>query len=177
VTNVVKISRQNEMTRFDWLILKPVRHSAFRYVSEQGKWRRDDGSFDMSSAAVQQFQGFIHPSYILSNLSIATMKSALIALLSLSSALAFTIPSSQQSSATRLFSAATEDAAAEATSSKTGKEISAATAGRQVVFTSEQIDELLPHRYPFALVDKVVEYEAGKRAVGIKSVTKVSTHE
>ena len=31
--------------------------------------------------------------------------------------------------------------------------------------------KILPHRYPFALVDKVVEYEAGKRAVGIKCVT------
>ncbi len=30
---------------------------------------------------------------------------------------------------------------------------------------------LLPHRYPFALVDRVVEYEAGKKAVAIKNVT------
>ena len=35
------------------------------------------------------------------------------------------------------------------------------------------IMSILPHRYPFALVDKVIEFEAGKRAVGIKSVTKV----
>lgn len=41
------------------------------------------------------------------------------------------------------------------------------------IFTSEQIDAILPHRYPFALVDKVVEYEAGKSAVGVKCVTKV----
>jgi 3-hydroxyacyl-[acyl-carrier-protein] dehydratase len=50
--------------------------------------------------------------------------------------------------------------------------ISALTKGVKIVFTTEQIDAFLPHRYPFALVDKVVEYEAGKRAVGIKSVTK-----
>lgn len=43
----------------------------------------------------------------------------------------------------------------------------------ETIFTSEQIDAILPHRYPFALVDKVIEYEAGKRAVGIKCVTKV----
>ena len=99
------------------------------------------------------------------------MKLALIALLSLSSAAAFTVPTPQSLTAVRLASAATEEAATTAVS---GKDISAATAGRQTIYTSEQIDELLPHRYPFALVDKVVEFEAGKRAVGIKSVTKVS---
>ncbi len=35
----------------------------------------------------------------------------------------------------------------------------------------EEIKALIPHRYPFLLVDKVVELEAGKRAVGIKNVT------
>lgn len=35
----------------------------------------------------------------------------------------------------------------------------------------EQIQEIIPHRYPFLLVDKIVEMEVGKRAVGIKSVT------
>ena len=30
---------------------------------------------------------------------------------------------------------------------------------------------LLPHRYPFALVDRVVLHEPGKRAVAIKNVT------
>lgn len=39
------------------------------------------------------------------------------------------------------------------------------------VMTSEQISKILPHRYPFLLVDKVVEFEAGKRAVGIKCIT------
>lgn len=52
------------------------------------------------------------------------------------------------------------------------KDISALTKDVETIYTSEDIDKLLPHRYPFALVDKVVEYEAGKRAVGIKSVTK-----
>lgn len=35
----------------------------------------------------------------------------------------------------------------------------------------QQIKEILPHRYPFLLVDKIVEVEEGKRAVGIKNVT------
>ena len=34
-----------------------------------------------------------------------------------------------------------------------------------------EILNILPHRYPFLLVDKVVELEAGKRAKGIKNVT------
>ncbi|WP_026696026.1 3-hydroxyacyl-ACP dehydratase FabZ [Peribacillus kribbensis] len=34
-----------------------------------------------------------------------------------------------------------------------------------------QIKEIIPHRYPFLLVDKIVEMEEGKRAVGIKNVT------
>ncbi|MDK2931212.1 MAG: 3-hydroxyacyl-[acyl-carrier-protein] dehydratase [Bacillota bacterium] len=33
------------------------------------------------------------------------------------------------------------------------------------------IQEVLPHRYPFLLVDRITEFEHGKRAVGIKNVT------
>lgn len=33
------------------------------------------------------------------------------------------------------------------------------------------IMKILPHRYPFLLVDRIVELEKGKRAVGIKNVT------
>ncbi|MBV6520995.1 MAG: hypothetical protein MNPFHGCM_01116 [Gemmatimonadaceae bacterium] len=35
----------------------------------------------------------------------------------------------------------------------------------------QQIMELLPHRYPMLLVDRVLEYEEGKRIVGLKNVT------
>jgi 3-hydroxyacyl-[acyl-carrier-protein] dehydratase len=35
----------------------------------------------------------------------------------------------------------------------------------------EQIKEIIPHRYPFLLVDRILELEEGKRAVGIKNVT------
>jgi len=47
----------------------------------------------------------------------------------------------------------------------------AATAAGAPVLTTEQIQGLLPHRYPFALVDRVIEHEPGKRAVAIKNVT------
>ncbi len=41
----------------------------------------------------------------------------------------------------------------------------------QAIFTLEDIQKILPHRYPFALVDRIIEYVPGKRAVGIKNVT------
>ena len=31
--------------------------------------------------------------------------------------------------------------------------------------------KILPHRYPFLLVDRILEHEPGKRVVGIKNVT------
>lgn len=34
-----------------------------------------------------------------------------------------------------------------------------------------EIREIIPHRYPFLLVDKIIEREPGKKAVGIKNVT------
>jgi 3-hydroxyacyl-[acyl-carrier-protein] dehydratase len=34
-----------------------------------------------------------------------------------------------------------------------------------------QIQAILPHRYPFLLVDRIIEYELGKRVVGIKNIT------
>ena len=34
-----------------------------------------------------------------------------------------------------------------------------------------QIQQVLPHRYPFLLVDRILELEPGKRAVGVKNVT------
>lgn len=36
---------------------------------------------------------------------------------------------------------------------------------------AREIMDILPHRYPFLLVDRVIELEPGKRAVGIKNVT------
>jgi len=42
---------------------------------------------------------------------------------------------------------------------------------KETVYTVEQIQQLLPHRYPFALVDRIIEYVPGKKAVGLKNVT------
>ena len=39
------------------------------------------------------------------------------------------------------------------------------------VLTCEQILGLLPHRYPFALVDRVIAHDPGKSAEAIKNVT------
>lgn len=39
------------------------------------------------------------------------------------------------------------------------------------MLTAEQIQEILPHRYPFLLVDRILELEEGKRAVGLKNVS------
>lgn len=73
-----------------------------------------------------------------------------------------------EAEAVAMFSVAGETAAeewsgAQAWSGKT-KEV-------KTVSTIEDISKILPHRYPFLLVDKVIEFEAGKRAVGVKNVT------
>jgi len=41
----------------------------------------------------------------------------------------------------------------------------------ETVFDILKIKEVLPHRYPFLLVDKIIEFVPGKKAVGIKKVT------
>lgn len=43
--------------------------------------------------------------------------------------------------------------------------------GSDVIFDINAIKKMLPHRYPFLLVDKIVELEPGKRIVGVKNVT------
>ncbi len=40
-----------------------------------------------------------------------------------------------------------------------------------MVLNTVEIMKYLPHRYPFLLVDKIIEVEPGKRIVGIKNVT------
>jgi 3-hydroxyacyl-[acyl-carrier-protein] dehydratase len=37
--------------------------------------------------------------------------------------------------------------------------------------SAREIQEIIPHRYPFLLVDRIVELDEGKRAVGLKAVT------
>ncbi|KAL3923749.1 MAG: hypothetical protein SGILL_001473 [Bacillariaceae sp.] len=95
---------------------------------------------------------------------------ATLLLASLSCAGAFTTIGAAPRSAATMMSATVEDETA--TTFKGAAAISALTKDVETVFGSTEIDKFLPHRYPFALVDKIVEMEPGKRAVGIKSVTK-----
>ena len=37
--------------------------------------------------------------------------------------------------------------------------------------SAAEIEEILPHRYPFALVDKILDYTPGQWARGVKCVT------
>ena len=39
------------------------------------------------------------------------------------------------------------------------------------ILTIDKIHKILTHRYPFALVDRIIEYIPEKKAVGIKNVT------
>jgi 3-hydroxyacyl-[acyl-carrier-protein] dehydratase len=39
------------------------------------------------------------------------------------------------------------------------------------ILTIQEIQKLLPHRYPFSLVDRIIEYVPGKKAIGLKNVT------
>jgi len=38
-------------------------------------------------------------------------------------------------------------------------------------YSASEIYDILPHRYPFALVDRIIDYVPEKRAVGIKNIT------
>ena len=42
--------------------------------------------------------------------------------------------------------------------------------------TLEEIKEYLPHRYPFLLIDRVVEFEKDKRIVALKNVSANEPH-
>ncbi|MDQ2740900.1 MAG: 3-hydroxyacyl-ACP dehydratase FabZ [Chloroflexota bacterium] len=39
------------------------------------------------------------------------------------------------------------------------------------MLSAADIQQILPHRYPFLLVDQIIELEEGHRAVGLKGVT------
>jgi len=40
-----------------------------------------------------------------------------------------------------------------------------------VIFDSQAIERIIPHRYPFLLIDKIVEFELDEKIVGVKNVT------
>jgi UDP-3-O-[3-hydroxymyristoyl] N-acetylglucosamine deacetylase/3-hydroxyacyl-[acyl-carrier-protein] dehydratase len=48
---------------------------------------------------------------------------------------------------------------------------SVASKDKKTVLDTAQILAMLPHRYPFLMVDRIVELEDGRRVVGIKNVT------
>jgi len=39
------------------------------------------------------------------------------------------------------------------------------------MLNSQEIQSIIPHRFPFLLIDRIVELEDGQRAVGLKAVT------
>ena len=50
-------------------------------------------------------------------------------------------------------------------------EVTAESVEKRVVYTVTDIMKMLPHRYPFLLVDRILELEPGTRIVGLKNVT------
>jgi len=45
------------------------------------------------------------------------------------------------------------------------------TNGAKIVYDIHEILKILPHRYPFLLIDRVLDCEPGKRIVALKNVT------
>lgn len=45
-----------------------------------------------------------------------------------------------------------------------------------MILDANQIQEIIPHRYPFLLVDKIINLEPGKKATGIKCVSTNEMH-
>ncbi len=39
------------------------------------------------------------------------------------------------------------------------------------MLTINEVMDFLPHRYPFLMIDRILEFEQGKRIVGLKNVT------
>lgn len=48
--------------------------------------------------------------------------------------------------------------------------------GEKMELNSKQIQEIIPHRYPFLLVDKITDYVPGQWAEGIKCVSANEMH-
>jgi 3-hydroxyacyl-[acyl-carrier-protein] dehydratase len=64
-----------------------------------------------------------------------------------------------------------DDVAVEASPNGQPPEVEATEPALKTTYTLEEIQAILPHRYPFALVDRIIDYVPGKLAVGIKNVT------
>lgn len=48
--------------------------------------------------------------------------------------------------------------------------------GGLIMLNSNEIQQIIPHRYPFLLIDRVIELEVGKRVKAIKNVTAGEPH-
>ncbi len=85
-----------------------------------------------------------------------------------------TNPSVSEANA-EIMTAAAETASAEAemhASSEAGENVAAVEAVRTAhPLSVDEIKEIIPHRYPFLLIDQVVDYEPGKFADARKCVT------
>lgn len=51
------------------------------------------------------------------------------------------------------------------------QELSTQSSSWETVMDVEQIMKILPHRYPFLLLDRVIAYEPGKRAIAVKNIS------
>jgi 3-hydroxyacyl-[acyl-carrier-protein] dehydratase len=60
--------------------------------------------------------------------------------------------------------------------SEVGKASGAAPEAVKQELSAREIYNLLPHRYPFALVDRIIDYIPGERATGVKNVTLNEPH-
>jgi hypothetical protein len=93
------------------------------------------------------------------------MLKKIVLLAALSSATAFTSIAPAQRTVTPISKTAIFGEDKEDNAPSGAQAISALTSGVKTIFSLEDIAKILPHRYPFLLVDKVVEYEEGKVSV------------
>ena len=63
------------------------------------------------------------------------------------------------------------DEATERMTDSTAIEVGAQLSDPPLPWEAAQIMRIIPHRYPFLLIDRVIELEQGKRVVAIKAVT------
>lgn len=59
---------------------------------------------------------------------------------------------------------------------KSAAEVSKAAGEFPTVMNIEKIMKVLPHRFPFLLIDRVIAFEPGKRAIAIKNVSMNEPH-
>lgn len=121
--------------------------------------------------ASEEFPLLLRTYALLLSKTLITMLRKLLLLSGLASASAFTSLPAKTALPTALFG---ED---DAVSASMGAEaISALTSNVKTVFSLEDIAKILPHRYPFLLVDKVVEYEEGKVSFILLELQLISEH-